>query len=571
MRKENNVSKQNNTNLSRLEHLIYHGSFKEAQQLVETLEAKPDLPTNERLRCALFKCKLFNVRGEYAKALELVNQVHQESKTLSEPFLVVDTLLLMIDTLRYLGKYEKGLEIISQVESRLLDLSQKDSIEINSQRADLFSQKGIYLYRLGKFDLSLNCLQQSLKLSEKQEDKRLIASNLDYIAVIYFTKGEPDHAFEYHQESLEMKTEIGNKDELAMSFLVGGLIYRQKGELNRALKDYQQGLTLSKEVGNKWMSATIFDHVGIIYTLKGELEQALVALQESLELRKIIGDKLFIAWTLSSIGDLYRRKGELKQAFTYFAQGLDFLVDFKNNLALSNILFQLISVTLDLNQPHEAQQYLKRLEPIYDEEESKMIHYRYLVGKALVLKSGTRSRNRVKAEEILEQVVDGEPVHYELTIIALLNICDLLLLELRIHGDQEVLDEIQKRITQLEQITQHQQIHWFLVETRILKSKLALLNLDLQKAQHLLDQAQTLAIEKGFQNLVIKVASEKDAFRGKVDTWKLLVERNAPMSERIELAQLETQLKRMGQKRIEVTIEDIQNYAEMARKWLGDG
>ncbi|MFX0064808.1 MAG: hypothetical protein ACFFC7_21750, partial [Candidatus Hermodarchaeota archaeon] len=237
-----------------------------------------------------------------------------------------------------------------------------------------------------------------------------------------------------------------------------------------------------------------------------------------------------------------------------------------NNLHTSLPLFNLVQLSVLIESREQTHSYLQQLQKINNKEDNKHIRQRYLVANALVLKRSSRLRDRSKAEELFEQVAEEEVIDLELTVIALLNLCDILIDELRLSGSSEVLGEVQAHVSQLFNIAKEQHSYWLLVEIYLLKSKLALLELDMQGAQRLLEQAQFTALERGLYHLLIKVLSEQDKFHSQIKQWELLIGRNAPISELLELAQLEDLLMRVAEKRLEITNEDIVKYAQQAQQ-----
>jgi len=211
----------------------------------------------------------------------------------------------------------------------------------------------------------------------------------------------------------------------------------------------------------------------------------------------------------------------------------------------------LISVTIDKNLLDRAQQYLQRLKLINEQEDNKVIRQQYRVAEALVLKTSPRARYRGKAEELLEQVVEEEVVEHRVTVMALLNLCDLLITELHMSGEQEMLGEVHALVTRLREIATQQHSHWVLAETYVLQAKLALVELDLPKARQLLEQAQQLAEERGLRRLAIQISSEHDALLEQLNQWETFIDRNVSLAERTELAHLENQVVRMIRKRVE--------------------
>ncbi|MFX1360699.1 MAG: hypothetical protein ACFE8T_10195, partial [Promethearchaeota archaeon] len=125
------------------------------------------------------------------------------------------------------------------------------------------------------------------------------------------------------------------------------------------------------------------------------------------------------------------------------------------------------------------------------------------------------------------------------------NICDLLLIELRITNYPEIIDEIQPYIQKLIDFSEQQQSYWILCETHLLQAKLSLLTFDVKKAKRFLTQAQQVAGRFGLTQLSIKIAKEYDDLLKKEDLWQKLESDGASMADRADLARLDEQIKGM--------------------------
>jgi predicted amidohydrolase len=217
------------------------------------------------------------------------------------------------------------------------------------------------------------------------------------------------------------------------------------------------------------------------------------------------------------------------------------------------------------------QQYLRTLKEINERMENKSVNHRYQIIRALSLKNSKRTRDKVKAEEILEKLVLEEIVDHSLIIVAMINLCDLMLDELKMTGEEELIGKIKYQTNKLFDIAKRQKSHSLLAETFVLQSKLSLLELDIKSAQNFLDQALSIAEENGLRNLSIKIYSDKTSLEEQVERWQYFIKRKSPINERIELTRLDELLTRVANKRFDVTEEEIKMYSvraeSMKKKW----
>ncbi|MFW9996972.1 MAG: tetratricopeptide repeat protein, partial [Candidatus Odinarchaeota archaeon] len=248
--------------------------------------------------------------------------------------------------------------------------------------------------------------------------------------------------------------------------------------------------------GNKRDLATCICNIGNVYSKKGDLNRALVQYQECLAIQKSTGDKLEISRSLCRTGIIYFQKRNLKEATKLLEESLALAKETGNKFEQSEILFHLVSVKMDSGQMDQAQEYCELLQRINDQVDNRLVKQRYLIAKALILKTSSRLRNRGKAEEILTLVVSEDISDDDLTVTAMLNLVDLLLYELKMNNEKEIMNEIIALIEKLQENANKQQSYSLLAMTYVLQSKLEILKLDIEKAKEKLDKAEELLKDK---------------------------------------------------------------------------
>ena len=162
-----------------------------------------------------------------------------------------------------------------------------------------------------------------------------------------------------------------------------------------------------------------------------------------------------------------------------------------------------------------------------------------------LLKTSNRAINKAKAQEILLEIVNQEPIDFELHASALIHLCDLLYLELRQTGDPEVLDEMKHYIEVLSKYALQQQSYQFLAESYLIQSKIAQLELDMERAKELLEFAENSIYDKGLDKVAMKISSHYDELFDKMSTMSELIHKNATLRERLEEIELEETFNRI--------------------------
>ncbi|MCK4380147.1 MAG: tetratricopeptide repeat protein [Candidatus Lokiarchaeota archaeon] len=376
-------------------------------------------------------------------------------------------------------------------------------------------------------------------------------ASINYIkSLYYFFKNDSDQAIKHAEQSLKVREELGTKHEIAESLTALGLIYHLlKYEYDIAKTYLERSQKLAKESNQKHIVAYNFMLFGMILALKGKAELSLIKFEQSLTMSEELNNKRQISMLYNNIAEAYRLKGELEQALVYLEKALPIAEEIENKWNIGTILSSMTMLFIEKKDQDNAQKYLELLKQFNEQHGFKVSETFARLSEALILKMSTRTRNRAKAEELLKQIVEEEIVLGETTVLALINLCDLFLGELRITNDIEVIDEIKPLIKKLLNIAEITNSHWLLTETYLLQSKLSLITLDIKEAQRFLTQAKQITKRFGLNQLDMKIANEHDDLLKKLDLWEKLKEVDAPMSERIELARMDEQIGDMFQKR----------------------
>ena len=505
-----NISNSESKELIQVKKLIDEGNYDEALQLIDSFEQMKSLTLQDKVSCRLLKCNLLFWQWKFGEMLKIADQLYKESLELGRNLQSVDALILSAKALKFLEREEEAINVINQAEELLKTFTQELPEDYMQREAHIYIVKGMRSpSSFYKVDDQLKFLEQSLVLGEKLGNKVLIAESLYYIA-----------------------------------YILGG----EKGELNRTIKYLKRSLLFAEESNNKYYMAINLLFLMIFHNNKGELDRSLMYGEQGLTLCEKINNKQAIAGSLTQIGNVYRGKGNFSRALGYLERGLALREELGINLHTSVTLTNLIGVAVEMGDLELAQKYFNRLKQLNEQEESKWINSCFRFSNAILLKTSTRAKNRVKAEEILREIIEEEGVLSK--IEALIELCDLLLVELRITNDAEVLQEIKTNLNRLLEFSEKTNSFWFLAETYILQAKVALITFDTNEARRFLTRAQEIAEKYGLNLIAMKISNEHDELLKLLEMWENLKESKAPLAERMELSRLNEQMEGMVKRRV---------------------
>ncbi|MFX0030926.1 MAG: tetratricopeptide repeat protein [Candidatus Hodarchaeota archaeon] len=451
--------------------------------------------------------------------------------------------------------FNDALKLVNNLEE-LNTLTPEEQLSIHVLKSSL-------LVELQNYGDALNYSEQAFRESQELKDNLYLFDTYINQIQILIDFREFQNAFDLILKSEDLLKDISEEMKIDPTNRKANLFWVKAhyfnvciGDLNQSFKLFNQALKLAKEINNKYLICKSLNSIGVLFALKGELDLSIRYYELSLNAAKEINYKRRILGTLSNIGEIYYLKGDLNRALDYIKQSLIFSEEMDITFTTSMILSTSIDLTLAIGDFNSAGLYLERLKRIYDKEKTVSIDSIYRYSKAIILKASKSARNRGKAEEMLKYLISEDILEYQLKVGALLNLCDILLIELSNSSDIEILGEIQTYILQLSNYAKENSSYSLLAETYLLQARLALLILDLDTARKFLTQSQQIAEKYGLNLLARKISSEHDELLKQLSFWDKLKESKASLSERMKFARLNEQMEGMLKKRA-IEIPDL--------------
>ncbi|MDY7016409.1 MAG: tetratricopeptide repeat protein, partial [Cyanobacteriota bacterium] len=216
------------------------------------------------------------------------------------------------------GEYDRAKFYLQQS----LELTEEDE-EFASVRSQTLNELGLIYAQQGEVEKAIAHYQQSLEISERIEDVLAKARTLNNLAAIYVRRGETRSAIAHYQQSLKISERIGNGQEKAATLHELGRIYGRQGNIEQALAHYQQSLEIDRQIENVQGEAETLHELGRIHARQGDIEQAIALYQQSLDIKKSIGDVQGKAATLNELGRIYADRGEVEEAISLYRESLD--------------------------------------------------------------------------------------------------------------------------------------------------------------------------------------------------------------------------------------------------------
>ncbi|MHA2214470.1 MAG: tetratricopeptide repeat protein [Candidatus Hodarchaeales archaeon] len=503
-----------------IRNLIYSGQFQAADQQVKMISSQNSLKIKDRIEIKLIETKLFVESREFEKSLELIAEVinltksegnklqeidanislamiHLAQNSIDDALAIYDKTYKLLQTFlsqeneAYMVRKASLLFIRGNISRRKGELDKAieslqqsififQNLNLNYEIACSLNCLGIVFGQKGEFDRAHNNLNRSLEIFVTYDNNKQILKTLNNIGMILWQKGDLDAALEYYKRGQILANELDNKNANAALLINMGLIHRDKGNYSFSLDYFQKALEIFSVLKRKNEVASCLNNIGSILMMKGELDRVHRYFDQSLAIKIEVVDKEGIAFCYNNIGYLFEMKGDLAGSIEEYRKGLEIFEQIGNHLNISLSLWNLIRVSVLAGISLDYEQYLGKLKKIHDTDLNKRINQRYRFSKALVLKTSERVTKKGESQRILEQLAQ-EPISLDLGVQVLLNLCELLLEEIKLTGNDEVIKEVKSYIEKLHGIAGEENSYPWLVQIYWLQSRLAMLELDVEK------------------------------------------------------------------------------------------
>ncbi|MHA1520657.1 MAG: tetratricopeptide repeat protein [Promethearchaeota archaeon] len=506
--------------LAEISHMLEIGRFPQAKKALKILETLPISSIKDQIHIKFIKIKLGRLLENFGP-----------------------TLSLGLPAYRY------------ALEKKYFEFSIKMGIEL----ADVHSRAGddtLALDFLEEIDLIVHN-----HFSADIRQFNLFNAHIDFVkSGIYWHLGQLDTALAHITSSCQLRKKWGSPFEIANSLSLAGMINCEKGHYLKGMDLLKEALDLQNQLGNQHYLSLLYNNLGWMFRLQGDLSKALRYLKRSIRIREKIAPEVSLRITLANLGAIHRQMGLFEEAEQYLIRALKLGRELGNEVEIAIFLYYLINLRLEQDQVQEAKKLIDELQVIAEKTGNQKIQQRFQISTALYLKKNLRVKNVYLAQKIFRDIANEAIIKHELTVEALINLCDLLIFELKISNEEEIVTEITQTMNKLLVIAKGMHSYYLWAEINFFKAKLALISFDIKLAREFLVKAQTLAEEQGLYQLAIKISNEHDKIVDQEHTWENLKKNPPKFDKRVQMANMEDNISRIKRQGIveseEVTPEN---------------
>ncbi|MHA2039140.1 MAG: tetratricopeptide repeat protein, partial [Promethearchaeota archaeon] len=481
------------------------------------------------------------------------------------------------------GKFEEALQLIDDFKEKM-NLTPTEEL-----RLKIF-KRGVKLNQ-GEFVKSISMGEQLHQESQKLGKPLLSIESLWIKFFALFPLGRSQE-FSKDLETCEILLQSAAQEpfpefeegEARVSF-IKGLFYWWEQKYDLAIEHQKKSLIIFEKILQFANIVPLsLGIIGLAHQAKGELDEALKYFLRSLDLSKgqDLLSKGIIANDLNGIGQIYYQQGKLDLAIENIEKSLPFFETINIPLFLLEVGWRydtLIKIELDKKSIDQAQKNLRRYLEYLEKNKITEDYPGYLLSKARIMRRSTRTRERAEAERFLIQEIERRDkiisrstlgVPGASPIMAIIELCEYYLEELRSTNDLGILDDIIPLIDRLLKETKRTKSISLHSHTLLLQGQISLLQMNMGDARRYLTQAQDIAESHGIQLLARAISSEHDKLLEQLNKWETLKNTQAPISERMNLTLLDDTVDRM-QGRLAVNPPELSDESPLLLLIISEG
>ncbi len=525
--------------------LIFKGELKEAHKITKVLLKKDNLPKEDELKIIVLQSEIKNYQALHTESLKLSEKVLKESEGIENNVLKADASNIKALSLYNIGKFKESYEATKKGLEFIKDDEKFDLKQIAQTKVLLLLNLGTLEFEFGNFQEGKKLFDEVYEFTLKTKIDYLIGLAKSVLGQATMFIGNVEKGEEYVDSGLKILESLEKHYFIIYTYFVYATVKQLVRKFDVALEYHQKGIDLCLETGAKLLLYGFYTHVALIYACRYDLDKALEYNELALELTQTGKAVLYI-----NIGAIYLLKNEIEKAYENFLEGL---ADSKRTgqfRMVPGLLYHLVLSSILLKKTDQAKKYSEEIKELTKESSFEKITQYYQLAEVLILKESTRIQDWFKAIEILEEIVKEGKLSKDSQIDALFHLVEIRLKELQVTADQDILVEVKKQIEIIQKHAEERQQYTMIANLYRLKSQLALVELDAEKAVELLVTAKTLAKEKNLQFIVTNIQEEQTKLKQQQNMWNRMKEQKAPLKDALKEVHLNSSAKKLANETI---------------------
>jgi len=521
--------------IRKAEAQLIPGDFDNAMELIDNVLVTKGLTIEEKYTGLNQKAEILNYFGYNKEALEIVKKVLKEGKKTTDSSIILVAKVkknhaeLMLGIMDFTASVKQIDELLQEIN----DLSKKAKQNHLKEKAVLLAAKGAILGSTGEIQKGLENSEKAIAIYKQLGSKHYELQISTQQAFIHMVNNDFLKAEEILERNQRIAQELGNKKEEAFVYCRFGVLETFRFNYKKSLEYNLKSEQMMNEAKSKYFYPILCSNLGALYMNMYQLDDALTYSLKALEFG------LATQHMHTTIATIYLWKNELTKAQESYISALKVAQTANDTRMQPVILYGLVQVAIEKNDLTAAKEYFQQLEQLQKEHTTTITTYSYKFASVMLYKASTNISDWGKAAELLMSLLKNVEIEGEYKIDALFSLLEIRIKKLQINATKEALLEVQKQVSDLQREAEEKKLYMVLVNVYRLKSKIALVELNIKKALELLVTARTLAEERNLELLVQQIIDEEEKIKEQSTMWNKFQEEKTPLKELLQEVHLD--------------------------------
>ena len=248
------------------------------------------------------------------------------------------------------GRWQDGLRITEA----LLNATNKVTI----QRAKAYGCAGNLAVNLGATDKGASHLKSSHEICEQLGDRELGSNALSNLAVLEWSEGRYDEAWEIEERVLAIRRRLGNMRAVGISLNNLGVYAHAKGEFVRASEFCEEGLKVKESLGDIAGCARSHANLGGLAFQQNQTSKARDYFNSGLAMAEQLGQKVDIGMCLRGLGRVALEEKATENAGRLLIESFELLSEVGTPHDTALVLVTLAEFQWHAGRPEQAAEVL---------------------------------------------------------------------------------------------------------------------------------------------------------------------------------------------------------------------
>jgi tetratricopeptide (TPR) repeat protein len=350
---------------------------------------------------------------------------------------------------------------------------------------------------------------------------------------------EFDKGLEYLRKAKDVADKAGDKVFTAILLNDIGGFQLDTGNLIEGEQNIRKSIDLAMSQEGAALCCQ-YGNLSDLHLMRGELDKAADFGEEALSIIKDRCTLAAYACYKEILAGTYVKQGKLSSAKELYTEAIEDRRSLGIYGGVAYNLYKLVETSILEENHKNAQYYYDQLIDLDKEVNFWFIKMRQKLALAVILKNSKKLRDKIHAQDLYREVLEIEQIGFWTRIMCYLNLCELLIYELKTSEDEEIFEELNMIISKILDDSEKNQLLNLKAEILGIMASIKVIEGELDEAMTLFEKGKQIAEKFGFKRVWDELDKHERQFLDKFTQWKNIVSTHTSIGKRLEYMNIES-------------------------------